>query len=333
MPADLLLPLMLLLGVCLGALLTLAAYLGDLKRATRFLRERDPRSNARLTRGTRAPGMDGLIDAVNAELDRSTAAQLEALRHQQEFQRDLSALSHDIRTPLTGAKGYLQLAADEPDAAARARMLDAAEQRVDATCELLDALFAYTKSADPDLALEPAPVAVRPVVEEVLLGHYPAFEERGWEPELVFEEDGVSAWCHRESLVRIVENLVVNALRHGAGAPRITERTRDGVVELAVANRVADPAAIDPARLFERFYQADGARGAQGSGLGLSAAANLARAMAGALGATLAGDVLTITLTLPRTGGASAPRGTSGADGGPGQGRAADSATARAGRA
>lgn len=295
MDTSLLAIILLVVGLGMGALLVGTRYLGELRRIARFLRGRDPQSNARVTAGG-APGVTDLADAVNAELDRSAQAHIEALRHQQEFQRDLSALSHDIRTPLMGAKGYLQLARDEGDPAQRARHLDAAAARIDATTELLDQLFAYTKSTDPDLALKMEPVALKPFVEEILLGQYPAFEERGWEPQVTFEDATATLEADREALARILTNLVVNALRHGSSAPSIFQRTENGRVLLGISNTVEDPTAIDPDRLFDRFYQADSARGAKGSGLGLSVAANLARAMGMELSAELTGNTLTITL-------------------------------------
>ena len=295
MDTSLLAIILLVVGLGMGALLAGTRYLGELRRIARFLRGRDPQSNARVTAGG-APGVTDLADAVNAELDRSAQAHIEALRHQQEFQRDLSALSHDIRTPLMGAKGYLQLARDEEEPAQRARHLDAAAARIDATTELLDQLFAYTKSTDPDLALKMEPVALKPFVEEILLGQYPAFEERGWEPQITFEDAAATLEADREALTRILTNLVVNALRHGASAPSISQRTENGRVLLGMSNTVEDPTAIDPDRLFDRFYQADSARGAKGSGLGLSVAANLARAMGMELSAELADNTLIITL-------------------------------------
>ena len=70
----------------------------------------------------------------------------------------------------------------------RNRHLAAATARIDSTTELLDQLFAYTKSTDPDLALAHEPVALTPLVERVLLGHYPEFEAHGWEPSLEVDD-------------------------------------------------------------------------------------------------------------------------------------------------
>ena len=297
---------LLVLGIALGALITMATYATELRRIARFLQTREPRSNARATTAVGAPGIRDLADAVNTELDRSSRERVDAQRHQDEFQRDLSALSHDIRTPLTGAKGYLQLAYDETDASTRQLHLAAATSRIDSTTALLDELFAYTKSTDPDLTLNMQPVALRPLIERV--GHYPEFEKRGWEPELCMPDEApgrdLVVLANPDALARILENLVTNAVRHGSGAPRILVQLTDRKeTAVTVENPVASTANIDTARLFDRFYQADSARHAAGSGLGLAVSANLAHAMGMELTAHLsdaAARSLSITLTCPR---------------------------------
>lgn len=269
---------MLALGMGLGALIAAALYATELKRIATFLRTRNKHSNARVTAGTPAPGIHELASVINDGLEETSRERIEALRSQEEFQRDLSALSHDIRTPLTGAKGYLQLALDETDDDVRTHHLDAAAARIDSTTELLDALFAYTKSTDPDLLLTPEVVEVEAAIERALLAHYPEFEARGWEPRISCAE-GTTILADRDALARIFDNLIVNALRHGADAPRVSVSSQDGVARIEFANVVAPGTKIDADRLFDRFYQADSARNSSGSGLGLAIAANLAHAM------------------------------------------------------
>ncbi len=295
---------LLLVGLGLGALFACACYATELGRQARFLARRERLSNARLTCGSRLPGMVGMVDAVNAEIDAADAERVEALRAADEFSRGLSALSHDVRTPLTGARGYLQLAREESDSARKDEQLAAADARLAAMSGLLDELFSYARAADPDSPLELGPVALRPVLEQVLLGHYPEFEARGWEPELTCGDVVVTA--NREALSRIVENLVVNALRHGSGPLAVHVHPageRDGEkngVAVEFSNPVADPSAIDVDRLFERFYQADASRSTAGSGLGLSVAAKLAEAQGMTLTAHLSGSTLVCELgTVP----------------------------------
>lgn len=293
---------MLALGLGLGAVFVIACYATELGRQARFLARRERLSNARLTCGSRLPGMVGIVDAVNAEIDAADAERVEALRAADEFSRGLSALSHDVRTPLTGARGYLQLAREESDPTRKDEQLSAADARLAAMSGLLDELFSYARAADPDTPLELGPVALRPVLEQVLLGHYPEFEARDWEPALDMVDSSIEVTADREALTRIVENLVVNALRHGSGPLAVRVRPageKDGEkrgVIVEFSNPVADPSAIDAARLFERFYQADASRSTAGSGLGLSVAAKLAAAQGMDLSARLYGEDLVVTL-------------------------------------
>ena len=297
-------------GLVAGAGIVWLACGREVRRMARFLRERDARSNARLT--VEAPGRSfaELASAVNGQLDAAQEERVAARRQQQEFQRDLASLSHDIRTPLMGAKGYLRLAQDvgagfegvaeaagphaEDAEAARLRRLAAAEARLDDMRALLDQLFAYAQANDPDLALDLRPVRVLPVLADVLVGQYPAFERQGWEPHVDFQDEALLADADPEALARIFENLVVNALRHGVSAPTIEQR--GGTVTFA--NEVSDPAALDVERLFERFYRADVSRTSPGSGLGLAVAASLSEAMGMRLDARLEGATLRMGLEL-----------------------------------
>ena len=297
---------MLSLGACLGTVFVVGCYASELGRQARFLAGRERESNARLTCGSRLPGMVGMVDAMNAEIDAADAERVRALRTADEFSRGLSALSHDVRTPLTGARGYLQLAREEADPARKDEQLAAADARLAAMSGLLDELFSYARAADPDTPLELGPVALRPVLEQVLLGHYPEFEVRGWEPALDMVDSSIEVTADREALTRIVENLVVNALRHGSGPLAVRVHPADeregekcGVI-VEFSNPVADPSTIDADRLFERFYQADASRSTAGSGLGLSVAAKLAAAQGMDLSACLSASTLTITLMIRR---------------------------------
>ena len=281
-------------GVALAALV----YERQLRRLARSLRERDAHSNTRLTVEAPGRGFAELAAAVNGQLDAAQKERVEALRRQREFQRDLASLSHDVRTPLMGAKGYVRLAQDareRPDGEeAVARHLAAAEARLDDMGALLDQLFAYAQASDPDLALDLRPVRVLPLLADVLVGHYPAFDERGWEPQVDFEDEALATDADPEALARIFENLVGNALRHGAST--LTVRQRGRVVTFA--NEVADPSALDVTRLFERFYRADASRSASGAGLGLAVSASLAEAMGMRLSARLEGRMLCIDLEI-----------------------------------
>ena len=158
--------------------------------------------------------------------------------------------------------------------------------------KLTDTLFDYSKALDESAPLALSSVRACDVLADVLAGMYPQFLERGWAPELHIEDEEVLIEANAEALARVFSNVLTNVVRYGADAPCIVQR--NGV--FVVKNNVSDSSSIDPARLFDRFYRADTARGGGGSGLGLAIVAQLCSRMGGSASARIEGDVLEITL-------------------------------------
>ena len=263
---------------------------------SRFLERRDQNGNERISVEFSTRGISGVAKAVNAELDARRDARIERDRREEAFRQDLASLSHDIRTPLAGAQGYLQLCERAHGDAERARCLAAAQDRLAAMRSLTDDLFEYAKASDPQSPLSAEPVCLFSAVADVLAGMYPQFVEKGWTPKLDFESETACVSADAESLARVFSNVLSNALRHGAAAPRIVQRGST----VTISNRVVDAASIDPACLFGRFYRADTSRAGGGSGLGLAIVAQLCERMGGSASARLEGDVLFIELRFDR---------------------------------
>lgn len=259
----------------------------------RFLDQREPAGSARMTTGVRTRGMLSLARGVNAELRELQDERIAAQQGRQAFQTGLTCLSHDIRTPLAGAQGYLQLVDGEEDPAEKARFLSAAAHRLGDVRALLDDLFSFAQVHDPSFEVVCEPMKPADVVGDVLMGLYPQFRERGWEPSVTLDDEAL-ALADAEALARIVRNLVANALRHGAAAPVVVQRG----ARISVENRVANPDALDVDRLFERFYQGEASRSSGGAGLGLAIVAQLAAAMDATVASVLEGDRLRIEVAL-----------------------------------
>lgn len=283
-----------------AALIRLARRDRELARIAAELEAREPEGNARIALEVRSPGLVALARAVNAELDRERDRRVRDLADRGAFQQDLASLSHDIRTPLAGAQGYLQLARRTGDEAARARYTEQAIRRLGSMRELVDGLFDYAKAADPGFAPELVPVALMPAVSDVLVSFYPQFTARGWEPRIDCADEDARVLADAPSLARALANLVNNALRYGSGAPGISVRGRGSEIRVTMSNPVERPGDIDAARLFDRFYKSDAARTGEGSGLGLAIVARLVEAMGGTVSARVEGDELAIELALRR---------------------------------
>ena len=290
------LPALMLALAALGiALLRLWAYRAQLLEMARALEETPTESNLRLTVSMSGTAPRRLCQAVNARLDEGRRLRLETQRRERELKYTMACISHDIRTPLAGAMGYLALLEGEPERQAEYRSI--IDKRLRELDELLDELFLYTRLQSGSLPLECRELAALPPLWDALAEFYPQLEAAGVEPELRFDREDMTLWASPEALGRVYRNLIANALRHGCGW--LTVSGRGG--EICFSNALPPGPRPDPEHLFDRFYQSSPARAKGGAGLGLSIVQELMERMGGQVSAAIMGDTLEIKLSFPRT--------------------------------
>ena len=208
-----------------------------------------PAARARLASAD--PAVQALARAVDRHLEADATAASARRSADERLREQLSALSHDLRTPLAGALGYLQLADRAEDGSAAARYLDGARGRLGDLRALTDDLFVYARASDPSFSPELVPCDLGAAVGEALAARYGALSARGWEPEVELDESAPSVLADPDALARVVANLLDNALAHGSGAPRVCVGGKERVVENPVDAAAA--AWLEVARPTERF--------------------------------------------------------------------------------
>jgi signal transduction histidine kinase len=200
----------------------------------------------------------------------------------------VASISHDLRTPLTALVAHAEAlhAGMSEDAARSVEVIHSRAMRLKSLIEDLFELAALDASPGPwptcrlDLA---------ELVREGVAAAIPDLEAAGLEVEVDIPEEQIWAPLSPGKLERVLDNLLANARTYGAGGGWLRVRVcRPSVATARV--EVIDggegiPAA-DRAHIFERFYRADGARGAAsgGSGLGLSISHEIILRHAGRIG-------------------------------------------------
>ncbi|MBO2438941.1 sensor histidine kinase [Actinomadura nitritigenes] len=212
-----------------------------------------------------------LAEAVNATLDRLDAA----LARQRGFTSDAS---HDLRSPIAAARTQLEealLYADDTDWPRTARTvlqtLDRLQAIVTDLLQLarLDA-GAWQETETIDLAAMVTIELARSDRSKRIVPHL---------------QEGVQLRGDRLRLVRLFTNLLDNAERHAESQVDITVRDQDGVAVLEVLDDGAGIAEEEREVVFQRFarLKAGKARDANGTGLGLPIAREIAKAHGGTL--------------------------------------------------
>lgn len=287
--------------VCGGLAAVIAVLLVRLFLLRRGLDEITRQLGERLSQDTNNPIFLSTRDARVRSLAAELNVQLKELRRQrQRFQQGdaelknaVTNISHDLRTPLTAIRGYLDLMEREELSENGRRWLDSIQDRMEAMTRLTEELFRYSLAADlPQLAREE--VDLRRVLEESLVSFYASLAQRGITPDISLPEGPVVRLLDPSAVGRIFGNIVSNALKYSGGDLSVS-LDGEGTVSFSNAAPALNP--VTTAQLFDRFYTVE--TGQDSTGLGLSIARLLTQRLDGTIEAGWQDGRLTITVCFP----------------------------------
>ena len=195
--------------------------------------------------------------------------------------RFVADASHELRTPLASLQTELELAARRPRTQAELELaLRSAGEEVERLVRLAEDLLVLARADEGKLAVRTERVEARRLLADVARRQSARASSMGRAIDVRGPDDLVLVG-DRGRLEQALENLVDNALRHGAGTVRMDARAANGVVVLMVSDEGAGFPPDFAAHAFERFSRADTARTGSGAGLGLAIADAIARAHGG----------------------------------------------------
>ncbi|MET3193080.1 HAMP domain-containing sensor histidine kinase [Bacillus sp. OAE603] len=200
------------------------------------------------------------------------------LKYEENRKELISNISHDLRTPITAIKGYVEGikdgVADSPQK--MESYLSTIYNRATDMDALIDDLFLFSKLDLKKIQFN---------FEEIDMVRYINYfiEELSWE----FEEQGIEVRFHinennqelviadREKLKRVFVNIIQNSIKHMKSNEKIIEFSIENTNEFIKIEIRDNGNGIEPTsipHIFDRFYRADNARNALtgGSGLGLA---------------------------------------------------------------
>ena len=214
----------------------------------------------------------------------------------------IATASHELRTPIFSLAGFVELLQDEDlDDDTRREFLETMSEQVARLQKLSVDLLDLSRLDAGSLELHPEEVDLSELARSIVNEFTPAMADHATDLDVRLPEQGPEAVCDPERVAQIMLILLDNALRHTPAGTHVTVRAdrSNGAAGFTVAD--AGPGLPDGSRakVFERFYTGDAARGA---GLGLAIARELAERMDGRLRVSSQPGGTAFTLELP-TGG------------------------------
>ncbi len=208
------------------------------------------------------------------------------------MKENVTAISHDLRTPLTAINSYVDLLGNETDESKRKEYLERIKDRTSELKDMTGELFKYSVSSDTqyDSQLSNEDIDLKSIIESSLISFYKEFTSKGIDPETDFPSEKVIISGNRKTLMRIFDNVFSNVAKYATSLS--VKLSDDGVV--TVSNDAPDLTPVQVSKLFDKYYTVTD--GTNSTGLGLSIAKDLVGRVGGSISAGLSDGMLTITI-------------------------------------
>lgn len=221
----------------------------------------------------------------------------------QSYKRLMTSLSHDVKTPLASLVGYLEaiengmVVGEEKE-----EYLRVISDKAHRLKEFVISLFEWVKLDAKEQVFHFELSDLNELTRSIIADWVPTLENSRLEYEIEISENEWSARIDANAFTRILNNLFQNIMVHSAATYiklSVKEDTQRAIISLTDNGKGISTE--DLPHIFERMYQCDHSRSANGNGLGLSITKELVNAHKGTISAASSpGLGTTFTIVLPK---------------------------------
>lgn len=244
----------------------------------------------------------GRINEMTAQINQLIKSERDALQSNKYL---IACVAHDLRTPITSVKGYLDLALDTKhyDLEQRQKYVRIAQTKANRLEYLIHDLFNYTKLTSGEITLHRSKIDLVQLVEQMVEEFYPLFQEEELECTTKYNISYLEMNMDGELIARAVQNLLSNAIKYGKDGKHVYVELE--CLEQEVQIRVTNYGLVIPEEsikhLFDKFYRVERSRNVKtgGTGLGLNIAQEIVHLHGGRIQVTSGASGTCFTIALP----------------------------------
>lgn len=219
---------------------------------------------------------------INNLLEKFNDSQIDYNRNQKVILQIFTNISHDLRTPITVLKGYIEMlylqSQKEDLPPAIHATIEKMQRNSQELVHSVNNLFNLAKIQSGDMIFHIQKVNLTQVCHEIILEFYTILEEKKFHVEVNIEDKPLYANVDIEAVGRILKNLIDNAIKYGNAGKflGISLYKKDNHIYIEVEDHGAGISEKDKIHIFTRAYTADRKKG---NGLGLAISQELANSM------------------------------------------------------
>lgn len=230
-----------------------------------------------------------LANDLNESLKNLRKLELEYKNGNQELKSSITNISHDLRTPLTAIRGYLDLMDNNNLTEKQISYLKIIDNKVNDLTELTEQLFDFSKSIDIQNEMKRESIVINDVLEDSIASFYSLFKKHNITPNIDICKNKVIRLLNENMLKRIFGNIISNAIKYSQNDFNI-KMFDDGTIEFSNKTDKMDKVSLE--KIFDRYYTVRNAK--KSNGIGLSIAKQLVDLSDGSIEAKYINDILII---------------------------------------
>ncbi len=230
---------------------------------------------------------------LNNNLSELRGQKLQYKNGNQELKKIITNISHDLRTPLTAIKGYVDLIEQEKLSNNQKEYLKVIQKKSNELTELTGQLFEYTKLMDIDVKIKKEECCINEILEETLVSYYSIFKEQNIIPNISICSTKVYKIVNKISIIRVFENILSNVVKYSNGDLKV-EMQENGTITFSNKATSLDETTVQ--KIFDRYFSVENAK--ESTGIGLSIAKQLVELNNGSIKAEYVNGYLIIEIKL-----------------------------------
>lgn len=253
-------------------------------------------SNVLLTTDFSDKDLCHMIDTINNTLKEYTNIRNEYENKNNNLQKMMTNISHDLRTPLTSALGYIDIILKSEDISqSEIKNLKIIEERLKRLSDLINSFFEFSKIISNNENIKIENVNLIAILEKSISNHYEDFSNKNRIINFKTNQQKIIIKSNEVMLERIFDNLIRNAYKHSVSNLDIDVRMTNRV-EITFTNDLIYKD-LDTDKIFDEFYTVDISRTKGNTGLGLAIVKEFVTELGGTIQAKKTKDKLKIKIT------------------------------------
>ena len=241
--------------------------------------------------------LNELLLKINKMITYVRYKELDLERKNKSLKKEITNITHDLRTPLTSSLGYIDLILKSNlSKEEQERELKIVENRLLRLEELINSFFEFSIITTDNKKIDMEQTNLVAVVEKCISHYYDDFTREKRKVVFVNDIKKYNILSNAEILKRIIDNLISNSLKH-SNRDLIIKLSKKNDTRLSFENDIVDTN-IDIEHIFDEFYTSDISRTKGNTGLGLAIAKEFTEMLGGNISANKLKNKLIIKISL-----------------------------------